>query len=119
MSQIDTQHAFAQDVAHLLIQAQERGYTVTLGEAWRTPEQQAIYLKTGRSKVSKSQHMSRLAVDLNLFQDGKLCTREQIKPLGDWWEAISLAHRWGGNWRGLVDAGKSSFVDAPHFEVVA
>lgn len=118
MSQIQAQHDFAQAVSALLRKAGQDGYTVTLGEAWRTPEQQAIYLKTGRSKVSKSQHMSRLAVDLNLFKDGALCTREQIKPLGDWWESLSQKHRWGGNWRGLVDAGKSSFVDAPHFEVM-
>jgi hypothetical protein len=117
MSLIQTQHDFAQDVAALLQRAATEGFVVTLGEAWRTPEQQAIYLKTGRSKVSKSQHLTRLAVDLNLFKGGKLCTREQIRVLGDWWESLSDQHRWGGNWRGQVDAGKSRFVDAPHFEV--
>lgn len=40
----------------------------------------------------------------------------ELKSLGDWWEALNPKNRWGGNWRGLVDAGKSHFIDCPHFE---
>lgn len=116
MSAIEGQAAFLKDVRKLLEKADELGYMVTMGEGFRTPEQQAIYVKTGRSKTAASEHLNRRAIDLNIFKEGKLCGREQIKPLGDFWEGLSPLNRWGGNWRGLVDAGKSHFVDAPHFE---
>jgi len=116
MSMIPQQAAFLLDACELIAYATKQGFTVTGGELFRTPEQQAIYVKMGRSKTTNSQHLNRMAIDLNLFLNGKLCTREQVKPLGDWWEAKNPANRWGGNWRGLVDAGKSSFVDVPHFE---
>ncbi|HLP97486.1 MAG TPA: M15 family metallopeptidase [Sideroxyarcus sp.] len=116
MSQIDGQAAFLRQVCMLLEHANELGFVVTMGEAFRTTEQQAIYVKTGRSKAMNSEHLSRRAIDLNIFKDGKLCGREDIKPLGDFWEGLHPLNRWGGNWRGLVDAGKSDFIDAPHFE---
>jgi hypothetical protein len=40
-------------------------------------------------------HKSRLAVDLNVFRDGKyLTTGEQYADLGEFWESIGGA--WGG-----------------------
>ena len=116
MSKILAQAEFLRHVRRLLDFADEIGFVVTLGEAYRTAEQQAIYVQTGRSKTMDSEHLKRRAIDLNLFKDGKLCGRDGIKPLGDFWESLSPLNRWGGNWRGLVDAGKSSFIDAPHFE---
>jgi len=116
MSLVQLQAEFLLDACKLIQKATELGYTATAGELFRPQEMQEIYVKTGRSKTLTSQHGKRLAIDLNLFKDGKLCTRDQIKPLGDWWESLHPKNRWGGNWRGLVDAKKSSFVDAPHFE---
>lgn len=110
------QVTFLQDVVRLLQEAERLGFVVTSGELYRSPEQQAIYVKTGRSKTMDSEHLKRCAIDLNLFLSGKLATREEIKPLGDFWEGLNPKNRWGGNWRGLVDSGKSKFVDAPHFE---
>ena len=112
----DEQMAFVKDTVKLLIQAEVLGYEVTFGEVQRTVEMQQLYVKAGRSKTMNSQHLKKLAIDLNLFRNGKLCTRDEIKPLGDYWESLHPQNRWGGNWRGLVDAGKSRFVDAPHFE---
>jgi hypothetical protein len=40
-------------------------------------------------------HKSRLAIDLNVFRDGKyLTTGEQYTDLGEFWESIGGA--WGG-----------------------
>lgn len=117
MGMIDKQAQFLLDACKLVEKATEMGYTVTAGEMWRPVEMQQLYVKTGRSKTMASKHLDRCAIDLNFFKDGKLQSREGIKPLGDWWESLSPQHRWGGNWRGLVDQGKSSFVDAPHFEL--
>lgn len=117
MSLAPEQAAFALDVCRLIQHATDNGLTVTLGEAYRTPEQQEIYLKTGRSKTMHSQHLKRLAVDLNFFHGGKLLgTRDDLKTIGEYWESLSQENRWGGSWRGAVDAGRSSFIDAPHFE---
>lgn len=111
------QEAFVVDVVCQLIpKAWELGFAVRFGEVQRMMEMQEIYVKTGRSKTLDSQHLKKLAIDLVLLIDGKVATREQIKPLGDYWESLNPKNRWGGNWRGLVDSGKSKFVDAPHFE---
>lgn len=110
------QEAFVTDVMTLIVEARKMGFGVRFGEVFRTPEQQAIYVKTGRSKTMNSMHLSRLAIDLVLVKDGSIATHEQLKPLGAFWESLNPKNRWGGSWRGLVESGKSKFIDAPHFE---
>lgn len=117
MSLVAKQFVFVQNIVKLLQFAIDSGYVITFGEAHRPLEMQQLYVKQGRSKTLRSKHMERLALDLNVFKDGKLQGREGIKPLGDYWESLHELNRWGGNWRGLVDAGKSKFIDAPHFEM--
>lgn len=117
MSMVQEQASFLLDACALVVYATEQGFVVTGGELVRPIEMQQLYVKSGRSKTMDSQHLKRLAIDLNFFKDGRLVqSREELKPLGDWWEARNTKNRWGGNWRGLVDAGKSRFVDCPHFE---
>jgi hypothetical protein len=114
---VQQQAAFLLDAALLIRQATALGFTVTGGELWRTAEQQEIYLKSGRSKTKASQHLNRMAIDLNFFRDGgQVLDREQLKSLGLWWEGLNALNRWGGSWRGQIDAGKSNFIDLPHFE---
>lgn len=116
MSLGQEQEAFAHDVVSLLTEAWRQNFEVRLGEVLRPIEMQEIYVRTGRSKTMDSQHIKKCAIDLTLLKHGVVCTREEIKPLGDYWESLHVANRWGGSWRGQVEAGKSSFVDAPHFE---
>ena len=117
MPLVAKQAAFLLDVCELIHFATKQGFIVTGGELTRPIEIQQLYVKSGRSKTMDSQHLKRLAIDLNFFRDGKLIqTREELKPLGDFWEGLNPKNRWGGNWRGLVDSGKSRFVDCPHFE---
>ena len=110
------QMAFVGDVILLLEKAKELGYEVTLGEALRPVEMQALYVKQGKSKTMDSQHLKKLAIDLNLFFNGVVCTAAEIKPLGVYWESLNKLNRWGGSWRGAVESGQSHFVDSPHFE---
>ena len=117
MSAVAEQNAFLLDFVQLVLYATKLGYVVTAGELSRPIEMQQLYVKTGRSKTMDSQHLKRMAGDLNFFKDGKLVqTREELKPLGEFWEGLNPKNRWGGSWRGLVESGKSSFVDCPHFE---
>ena len=108
MSLSDEQAAFLLDACKLIAYATDQGFKVTGGELARTPEQQAIYFKTGRSKTMKSIHLKRCAIDLNFFKDGKIIwDKATIAPLGAYWESLNKANSWGGN--GV------SLVDTPHF----
>jgi len=114
MSLNKEQAIFIQHVAELIRKAPELGLMLTGGELFRTPEQQALHIKNGRSKTMNSQHLKRLAIDLNFFEeqpDGSLKLvqdGDKIRNLGAFWESLDPANRWGGNW--------SSFKDMPHFE---
>ncbi len=109
MSLVPEQAAFALDACKLIQFATEQGFTVTLGEAFRTAEQQAIYYKTGRSKTMQSNHLRRLAIDLNFIQGGQLIyDAVALEPIGVYWESLHPKNRWGGHF--------SSFKDRPHFE---
>lgn len=100
------QQKFAQMVALLLQQAKSLGYEVTLGEAYRPPEVAQIYARDGRG-ISNSLHTSRLAIDLNLFLDGKYLTQtEDYLPLGEWWETQGGA--WGGRFQTRPDGNHFS-----------
>ena len=90
------QSLFARMVALLILKAYEMGYEITFGEAWRTPEQAQRNAAAGRG-ISNSLHIDRLAIDLNLFKDGKFLTStEAHRPLGEWWEQQHPLARWGG-----------------------
>ena len=72
MSLVSEQAAFLLDMGKLVEFATQQGFVVTAGELYRTPEQQEIYVKTGRSQTMNSLHLKRLAIDFNFFKDGKL-----------------------------------------------
>jgi hypothetical protein len=83
-------------VAQLIQYATERGYELSWGEAWRTPEQAALNAKN-RVGIRNSLHVDRLAVDLNLFRGGRFLTStEDHRPLGEYWESLHPLARWGG-----------------------
>ena len=114
MSLLREQSTFLLHVAELIQKASELGFHLSGGELYRTSEQQALHVKNGRSTTMNSQHLKRLAVDLNFFRampDGELKLTydvEELRPLGQFWEGLDAANRWGGNW--------TSFKDTPHFE---
>lgn len=110
------QEIFAKHAAMLINKAIELGFGVRLGEVLRTPEQQKLYFNSGASKTMNSQHLKKLAIDLNLIIDGRLATYKETFALGKWWEALDPQNRWGGSWRGLVESKQSTFIDSPHFE---
>ena len=93
----EKQRLFTRMLADLIRHAYEHGYELTLGEAYRTPEQAALNAASGKG-IANSLHTVRLAIDLNLFKDGKwLQNTEDHKPLGEYWESIGGA--WGGRFR--------------------
>lgn len=113
MNLVAEQDRFLRDVARLIDRAHDLGFVVSAGELYRTIEQQRIHMREGRSKTLSSQHLKRLAIDLNFFtRQGdalELCyDRPVLQTLGDYWEGLDPANAWGGNW--------ANFKDTPHFE---
>jgi hypothetical protein len=79
-------------VALLIQYAYELGYELTFGDCYRDPR--CDY----GSEVSF--HKKRLAIDLNLFKNGRyLTSTKSHEPLGLFWESI------GGTWGGRFDDG--------------
>lgn len=95
----EKQSLFVRLVAALIQHATEQGYEFTFGEAWRTTEQARLNAAAGKG-IGNSLHIDRLAIDLNLFKDGKfLSTTEDHLPLGEWWEKQSDLCAWGGRFK--------------------
>lgn len=94
------QSRFAAMIPSLINKAKELGFEITLGDAYRDPRLHGeLGVKKGYGH-SKSCHKLRLAIDLNLFKDGKfLGSSEDHKPLGEWWESQ------GGTWGGRFNDG--------------
>ena len=87
MSLRKQQSLFAKKVALLILFAYDQGYELTFGDAFATS-----------GHIKNSFHYKRLAIDLNLFKDGKYLTRtEDYKFLGKFWK--SLGGTWGGDFR--------------------
>jgi hypothetical protein len=121
-----SQQIFSQNIAKLILKANSMGMNLTFGEAYRTEDQQRLYffgkqvLTEGnylvladakkRTQTMHSNHLRRLAIDFNFFIAGNLVYRhELITRLGNFWETLHPANRWGGNFE--------NFYDAPHFEM--
>lgn len=119
------QRLFAIETADLIQHIYLQGYECSLGEAKRSDEQAYINSigKAGRERLAQlvephsvkfaatirnngnnngvinSVHQSQLAIDLNLFKDGKFLDKsEDHQQFGEWWERRGPLHRWGGRW---------------------
>lgn len=92
MSLSAKQQKFTRMVALLILHADQLGYGVTFGDAFRDPR-----VPYGHAN---SLHRQRLAIDLNLFRDGQFLTStKDHQPLGEYWESI------GGTWGGRFNDG--------------
>lgn len=92
MTLIDKQQLFAELAARLILHAIDQGYQVTLGHAERSREEAV------RLGFPNSNHTRRLAIDLNLFRNGRYLGRsEDHQPLGEWWKTRHPLCRWGGD----------------------
>lgn len=100
---VEHQCLFLLDVAKLLNYAASLGIILTGGELYRTKEQQDIYMKQGKTKREDSNHMRRLAIDLNAFRDGVMISSKEMEPLGTFWKSLHPLNRWGGDFKTLQD----------------
>ncbi len=132
-------------VVHLAIEDTEQDFTVHDGI--RTIDEQRRYVETGVSRTMESSHLVQAAtglghaVDLVPYVNGKL--RWEWEPIYVVAEAVRAAARtldtpirWGGCWQEVTTttvpvrqlvadyvekrrrAGRSAFIDGPHWELV-
>lgn len=102
----EKQWRFTRMVGQLILFAYDKGYTLSLGDAYRSRHQAALNAANG-SGISNSLHCDRLAIDLNLFIAGEYQARsEAYLPLGEYWESL------GGSW-----GGRFSRPDGNHFSL--
>ena len=115
----EMQFEFTRNVGNLIHYIYVKGYSATLGEAWRPPEMAQIYAKEGKGIVD-SQHCKRLAIDINLFdQNGKyLNDTKDYHWVGDFWKSLNGANRWGGDWSTATTAGHGARSDGNHMEMI-
>jgi len=93
--------------SRLIEQAKARGITLRLFAGYRSPQQQAELVATGRSRAALSTHNTGLAFDVVLFEDGKaVFDANRYAAVGEIGKALGLV--WGGDYK--------AFPDAPHFE---
>lgn len=114
MNMSEKQSEFLQDVARLIMYAHRfKGVMLTGGDLYQDNEwlkKHTWYGNTYKTPHLKTgQHPKRLAIDLNLFVDGKYITghHDRFDDLGIFWEGLSVKNRWGGNFKKL---------DYNHFE---
>src|SRR3970040_2539809 len=103
------QSIFAKLVAKLINFAYNEAYELTFGETYRSPEE-ALRLFNRGLGIKNSLHTQRLAIDLNLFKNGKYLTKtEDHRLLGEYWESLSTSEyecTWGGR-----------FSDGNHYSI--
>lgn len=98
---VEKQGKFTKTVAKFIDKATEMGYLFTFGEAWRPDFVAEYYAKTGKG-IKNSLHISRLAVDLNTFFNGKYLDGSEewhiphLEKLGKLWESMDAMCAWGG-----------------------
>lgn len=103
------QKAFTHAVGQLIEWAYSSGYQLTFGDAYRDPRLHGDVGKKMGYGAASSCHKLRLAVDFNLFKDGKyLTTTEDYRPLGEFWESI------GGAWGGRFSQGDGNHFSMEH-----
>ena len=111
MGLIEIQAEFLQDVCTLVQIIKGNGFVVTGGELYRTRAQQERYFEMGLAKTMDSQHLKRLAIDLNFFkvdEEGKrhlTYEKGDLQKIGDYWESLNEYNQWGGNWENFLDCG--------------
>lgn len=93
----EVQREFTRDVADLIDFIYDSGYEATLGDAYRSPKSHGAMGEKGPYGRATSAHKQRLAIDLNLFKDGKyLSSTKDHQPIGEFWESLRQNNVWGG-----------------------
>lgn len=111
MTLLEKQQLFSVMTAKLILHITQMQMSCTLGEAHRPQAVADLYAEPGGVRgIKNSLHVKRLAIDINLFKNGKfLKDNMDYLAVGQWWEDQStLEYKlcWGGR-----------FGDGNHFSM--
>lgn len=95
------QAIFWLDVAKTLLFANDAGTPIVITQWMRDPSQQQNLVAAGKSWTLNSKHLIGLAIDFafiaDLVDDNIMnYALEKYRPIGEYWETLSLVNRWGG-----------------------
>lgn len=108
MTLSEKQRLFTRLVGELYKFAYKSGFELTFGEVKRKVSEAAENETTGIG-IKNSLHILSLAVDFNLFKEGRFCTfSEEHKPLGEFWKGLHPLCRWGGDFKPKSDGNHYS-----------
>lgn len=131
---LQRQFRFSRMIAEFVVWLYEQGYTVQKGDSWRSTDKlyvpggeegfeddakysyQELLFYNRKTKVTNSKHNDRLAEDLLVWKEFKQLTKEEYRPLGEYWESM------GGRWGGRFGVSKEKYAtdigwDSNHFEL--
>lgn len=100
----DRQSLLVKCLGELIRYATERGYELTLGEAFvqrLRPARNGVFFEDGLH-MADSLHYQRLAIDVNLFVNGEYITDSENfvwVDLGGFWESLDPQCAWGGRFK--------------------
>jgi hypothetical protein len=104
----EKQELFMECLAKHLTWLFANGYKVRGGELQRAPATAAANAKSGAG-ISNSLHIIKLAIDLNLFRDGKfLSDTADHAASGTHWKSLHPLCRWGGDFKTRPDGNHLS-----------
>ena len=104
----EQQSLFMKLLPRLIDHAYSLGYELTGGELERSKAQAQANAASGAG-IANSLHLERLAIDLNLFQNGQfLDSSEAHRPLGTYWKTLHPLCRWGGDFHPKPDGNHYS-----------
>jgi len=93
------QELFMRLLPRLLDKAHELGFEIRGGDLFRDPRSHGEPGQRIAYGRKWSVHKLKLAIDLNLFKDGKWMTEtKDHEELGLWWERQHDLCRWGGHY---------------------
>jgi hypothetical protein len=95
------QSMFISMLARLILYAESLGYELTMGRGYVSPA-----ANKAEGGHPRSTHLYKLAIDLNLFKNGKyLSSTKSHESLGIYWESM------GGTWGGRFNDGNHYSIE--------
>ena len=102
----EAQDLFGKLLGELLVYIYLKGHTARIGDVMSRATDVNVNGKLTHKK--NSQHLKKLAVDINLFKGGKFLRKtEDHKIFGEFWENLHPNCRWGGRYK-----------DGNHYEIM-
>lgn len=96
----EQQQLFTKLIAKLINYADEHGWGLTFGDAYRDARLFGEFGEKRAYSAANSVHKVRLAVDFNLFIEGRYRSdTAAYTKLGEYWESLHPLCRWGGRWQ--------------------